>query len=562
MIAPPEVGSTPGGTPAGGVESRRQAWSRRAEWRLTLGAFVIAEVLAGGLSVVKAASGGQPETFDLGNYEYYSGFAQLHGFRSPVALPGLLQTYLDGQINTVYYLLITHLHARPAVAAIALLQSLAVSLLAVLVWKLARRLGGSPVAAAIAGLLAGAGAFLAPIYGIEVGETSSDSLLALPLFAAAALLYRSVTASPASRRAASRDAAIAGLLLGVAGALKFTTGPFIVAILIGFCLALLAGRRRSGRDLRRCLLLAVLPAGVALVAALALYLPTALLLWHRYRDPVFPYFNGIFHSPDLRPGNYRDGRWTARSPTSFLLHYSRLLVGGDNYHNGTSQWPVRSPVMFFGIAVATVGLVIELIRRRKPEALFLEFSLVGGFALSEAVFGIYRYLAPIEMAAPAVVISLVLLYRLRPALTVLAVAAGVAVGSIFALEPRLGSSQAFGPSYFAVPAGAFSDLKDAGVVMAGPGPLAYLVPYLPESTELVRAGGNLDGVMSNAWWSHVTHVVRERQLPWWVLFQTGTFHKVPPALRLVGFSGTYGDCHEVITRMAHVTVCRLPPLPP
>jgi len=43
--------------------------------------------------------------------------------------------------------------------------------------------------------------------------------------------------------------------------------------------------------------------------------------------------------------------------------------------------------------------------------------------------------------------------------------------------------------------------------------------------------------MSNAWWSHVTHVVRER-IALVGLFQTGTFHKVPPALRLVGFSGT------------------------
>ncbi len=370
------------------------------------------------------------------------------------------------------------------------------------------------------------------------------------------------SASDDNKRPGFGQAAGAGVLLGIAAALKFTTGPFVVAILVAFGVALLAGRRRRGWSLRRCLLLAAVPAAIALVTTVVLYLPTALLLWHRYHDPVFPYFNGIFHSPDLRPGNYRDGRWTARSPTSFLLHYSRLLVGGDNYHNGTSQWPVRSPVAFFGIALTAIGLVVELIRRRKPEALFLEVCLVGGFALSEAVFGIYRYLAPIEMAAPAVVVSLVFIYRLRPAFSVIVLAGGVALGSVFALEPRLGSAQAFGPSYFAVPRGAFSDLNGAGTVVAGPGPLGYLVPYLPESTELVRAGGNLDGVMSHAWWAHVTNVVRTSRRPWWVLYQTGTFQKVPSALRLIGFSGSYGDCHQVITRMAHVTVCRLPPPAP
>jgi hypothetical protein len=543
------------------IETTEHPPGRYDGWRFTLGAFVVVEMLAGVLSVVRAVIGGMPETFDLGNYEYYSGFAALHGWRSPIALPGLLQTYLDPQLNTIYYLLISHLHARPAVAAIALLQSLPVSLVAILVWKLARRAGGSPVASAIAGFLAGTGAIFAPIYGSELGETSSDALLALPLVAAVALLYRCV-AVPGTRRAGWRDSAIAGLLLGIAGALKFTTAPFAVAILVGFFLALLVGRSRPGWDLRRCLLLGTLPAAAALVSAAAIYLPTALLLWHRYHDPVFPYFNSIFHSADLLPGSYRDQRWTARTPMSFLLHYTRLLVGGDNYRNGTSQWPVRSPVMFFGIAASAVALVAELVRRHHPEALFLELSLVGGFALSEAVFGIYRYLAPIEMSAAAVVISLIFIYRRRPAslvplLTVLAV--GLAMGSLFALQPKLGATEGFGPSYFDVPPRAFSHQARAGVVIAGPGPLGYLVPYIPASTELVRTGGNLDEVMSDAWWAHVADVVRASGVRWWVVYQTGTVKKIPAALRQIGFSGAFRGCRPILTRMAQLTVCPLPP---
>lgn len=535
-------------------------------WRLTLGAFVVAEVLAGVLSVVKVVSGGRiPETFDLGNYEYYAGYAQVHGFRSPIALPGLLQTYLDTQLNTIYYVLIANLHARPAVSVIALLQSFPVALVAVLVWKLALRAGGSPVISAAAGLLAGAGAFLAPIYGIELGETASDSLLALPLIGAAALLYRTVLVAR-KERPGFRDAAFAGLLLGIAGELKFTTGPFIVAMLLAFLLALVFARPREGWDLRRCLLLAGLPAAVALFTAVVLYLPTALLLWHRYHDPVFPYFNGIFHSADLRPGNYRDQRWTVRSPMSFLLHYTRLLIGGDNYHNGTSQWPVRSPVMFFGIALTAVCLVFELVKRQHPEALFLEFSLVGGFVLSEAVFGIYRYLAPVEMTAVAVLVSLVFIYRPRsvPWLPLAAVlwlpvaAVLLAVGSLFALEPRLGSAEAFGPSFFDVPPGTFSAQAGGGLVLAGPAPLGYLVPYVPANTALVRTGGNLDQVMSAAWWSHVATVVRANHVRWWVVFDSGTLKSIHPALRQIGFSGYFSDCQKLITRMGRLEVCRLP----
>ncbi len=56
-------------------------------------------------------------------------------------------------------------------------------------------------------------------------------------------------------------------------------------------------------------------------------------------------------------------------------------------------------------------LVVDLIKRDKPKAIFLEISLLVGFLLWAVVLGFYRYLAPLEMAAAAVVVMLVALHR-------------------------------------------------------------------------------------------------------------------------------------------------------
>jgi hypothetical protein len=232
-----------------------------------------------------------------------------------------------------------------------------------------------------------------------------------------------------------------------------------------------------------------------------------------------------------------------------------LFVGGDNRHNGTSQWPVRSPVVFFALAITAVMLVMDLIRWKRPEVLFLELSLLGAFLLSEIVFGIYRYLAPVEMTAVAVLISLLFLNRLQHTAVVLLIAGGVALGSVFAIDSNLGSRNPYGSSYFAIRGHAFADLSGAGVILAGPGPLGYLVPFLPANTVLVRAGGDLDQVMSTTWWTHVAAAVRERHVTWWVVYQAGTRSTVPAALRQIGLPGTFGACHLVSSVGIKVRVC-------
>jgi hypothetical protein len=516
---------------------------------------------------------GKPITFDAANYQYYTGYAEIHGYGDPLSLPGGLETYLDPQLNTLYYLLINYLPVRFAVYAIAALQSLVVSGLGLLVWAGVRRRSSSHYVPIAAGLLAAAGAYFAPIFAIETAETSSDALLAILVFAAAALLFQIIPVSVS--RTSYLKAVGAGLILGIDAELKFTQAAFGIALVAGFALALLAdsGRRSLGRSLKQCLGLVVAVVLPAVIVAVALYLPEGLFLWHRFHDPLFPFYNGVFHSADLKPGDFSPG-YVARTPTSLWQHFSQLVVGGANAPNGFYQWKLRSPVLFCSLIAVFLGLVYDLVKRTRPQAIFLEGSFILGFLLWAILFGFYRYVAPLEIAAAATVVLVASLHwpdadseagalppgrlrRLAQPLALGVIALAFLVGAPLSVYSRLGNPAAFGTSYFGVSANAFKPLAGDGIVFAG-SPLGYLVPELPAGTEIVSVGGSAEEVMSRGWWKHVKSVVQASHRKWWLVSSPLSDKATLRYLAQIGFPPVIGTCHTVGTDVTVLDVCELP----
>ncbi len=537
--------------PAGLITAaERPLRTATGRWDGWLPALVVLAIYVVGfllLSALRVHEIGKPMTFDAGNYEYYSGYADLHGWASPIALPGQLETYLDAQLNVFYYLLISHSSAATTVYTIASLQSLACSAIAFFGFLVGRRISGSLPLSFFAGGVAGTSAFVAPLHIAELGETSSDVLLSVLIFCGAALLYRIIGLERAGA-GAYVSAAVAGVLLGAAAEFKFTEGAFSVSVVLAFAVALLVARRRSGWRVRQLLLLLLAVVAPMLVVAAALYAPEAVFLSHRYGDPFFPLLNGIFKAPYLQAGNYNPG-YAANTLASLWDHFIRLVAGGDIGHNlnGLYLEQVRSPALFFALVIVAVALVVDLFRRDKPEALFLEVAFLAGYLIWALLFGFYRYLAPAEMAAGGIVIILVFLHGLHRAVTLVVVAALLAIAVPFSIYAVVGGREGFGSSYFGISKAEFANLQGDGVIMAGDTPMAYVVPDLPQDIELVRTGINLTHVMNAAWWVHVTDVLRANPRRHWIMLYGGQTQHLSAYLRLIGFPGGYSDCRVVPT---------------
>jgi hypothetical protein len=527
-----------------------ELWRAPRFWQVWVGF----EIVFGLVSVLIALHEGKSITSDMTNYEFYSGYGLLHGFGTPYSLAGDLQTYTDASLNVVYYVLVAHTPPWFVTTAIALLQSLSLATVAVLVWRYsANRMG--PAGALAAGAIAGGAALVAPNYISELGSTMSDTVLTLGTVVAVALLYRVLQREQRSSSDV-RDVILAAVVLGLTSGLKYTNAPYAVAVVFAFAAAVLfapAGNRWTARQRLRVLGTLV---AVILAVAVIINLPTEILLWRWYRDPIFPYMNGLFHSPYLLSGDWSDVRWVARSPLSLWQHTIRLIVGGAARHNGLSEEQVRSPALFVGLVITTVLFAVDLAKRRRAEAIFLELSVLLGFVLWAVAFGYYRYLAPLEMVIPAGSLVLIIGHMQSPKRSARILLTGVA--ALLALSASVSRYQNWGHSslsgsYFDVRASEFASIRSTEVVIAD-GSLGFVVPYLPNNHDIVRIGGNLLEVMSNKWWSMVTKQLRHHH-SLALLFPAQKVDTLLGDMANLGVAVSVHSCRVVKTPFVHVGIC-------
>lgn len=528
--------------------SRPRSWYERWDLRLWI-PVSLAFMVFSALQVLRE---GKPLGFDLENYEFSGGFGAVHGFGNPTALVGLLQTYQDAEINALYYVMIDHLSARTAVIAVTLLQSLSLTAIAIVTRIALARLGVSHRLSVITGVLAGLAAGLCPIYLDELGSSNSDALLILPIVVSTALLARALVS--AGSRPGYRAAVAGGALLGLAVDLKWTLFVYAGGLYLGYFAGLAFSGGWRGRGRRRTVVSAFLPVSATVGAAALTYAPLGILLWRRYRNPAFPYFNGVFPSVYVRPGNFRDRRYVATSLSDLWRDFTALVYSPHGEHLIGSVG-ARSPLLFAALITVMASWCYELAIRRRPLAVFLTTSYLSVFVLWAFAFGIYRYLAAEESVAAAVIavcLADVLRYRAIVLVTEALLVAGCLLTSVY---PTLGRA-GFAGSYFGLSRGEFSGLAHSGVVIAGDPALGFVEPYLPAGVWVVRTGGNLEGLMTPLWWDHVAQQVRATRRPWVVIYQEAFRGEAVTQLEQAGLSGHISRCHSLPSAAGTLRVCQ------
>lgn len=362
---------------------------RRAMW--------IVPVLFGLLSVCL----GQDENWDLRNYHWYNAYALLNGRLDIDMAPGQWQSYFNPLIDLPYYLLSTALPGP----VVGFVMGLAHGLNFVVLLAIARRLLGERAdTARLALLLALAGACGAAFLS-ELGNTMGDNLTALLVLSSLLVVLRHWDRLHAWSSATAGVMLLSGLLMGLGTGLKLTNATYAAAL----CIALVLGLPAAPR-LRFAL---AFTQGVAVLAGM---LVTGgywwLEMWQRFGNPLFPQFNNVFRSPLAQQLGVIDDFHLPRHaleavfwPFIFAIDVGRV-----------SEIPLTLTVVPVLYALALLFLVVraaEAFLGRKahatlsPRARFLLiFALVSYLAWMK-LFGIYRYLVPLELLAPLLVWILV-----------------------------------------------------------------------------------------------------------------------------------------------------------
>jgi hypothetical protein len=350
---------------------------------------------------------GADANWDLYNYHLYNPFAWLHGKLQTDLAPAGMQTYFNPLLDSALYVLNAHLPSRVVGFLLGVLHGMTF----VLIVAIAREVWPSsssderyrlPILLAAAGCLTAN--FLSGL-GNSMGDDTT-ALLVLGGLLVALSNWRRLGARAAGAFAAS---IVSGLLVGFATGLKLTNAVFAVAL----CLSLLS---YPGTLATRVHIAFVF--GIGVLAGMAVTTGFWMLhLWQQFGNPLYPQFGKFFPNSLTAPVAQGDMRWLPHNLVETLLW--PFIIAADSKRVG--ETPIRQ-IIWPIVYVVLVGWVLVQIARRingqrpdrlEPKQRLVLLFVVLGFVVWMKLFSIYRYIVPIEVLAPMVVV--LLLDRLLPA---------------------------------------------------------------------------------------------------------------------------------------------------
>ena len=418
-------------------------------------AIILASMAAGALYTLAT---GEDANWDWQNYHDYNVWALMHGRYGLDVAPAGFQTYFN---PLVYFPVYWLRHALPAPLGLAIIGAVHGLNLALIVWLMRRLLGQAvlPTMAAVA--IAATG----PMALSETGTSFTDVVLSLPLIAAFGLILTG------DHNGQSRRILLAGLLIGASVGLKLTS----VVFALGAVVAVLLGANPLGA-------LMWLGLGGAL-GSVVTHGAWSAMLWRDLGNPIFPLFNGLFQSPELRSTNILDLQFLPRNAFDALAYPFYWLAGIPR----SSEFVFRDARFAVVSLLVPIAIVIRILRgtpifTRRDVQFFALFGV--SYAAWLQLFAIQRYAVVLELLCGPLIVLLIA--RLRPrwsskasSVTMLAIAAAIALWSQPGDWWRRPWSDPYRPEIPQV-------LQQPAIYMLLDKPMGYIAPLLPPDSRFYQ----------------------------------------------------------------------------
>jgi hypothetical protein len=438
--------------------------------------------VAGAVSVAL----GKDASWDLRNYHWYNAWALLNDRLGHDIAPAQLQTYHNPLADLPFYALVQSLGEPRAVAfAMGLWVALGAFFLLRILFLLFpfdrdRANGALWIAASALIGLTGVAGLVA--WGATFNEWPSIALAMAGLWLAARAAIEGEDRRP-------RAFAAAGFLFGCAIGLKLTFAAYGLGFLAA-CLAHGTVRERLKRPL-------VAGAFMAL-GFLATYGWWGWILWREFANPFFPYFNATFQSPWWEPTDLFDRNFGPRNWRQWIF-FPIFFVRDQRLVAEVGFRDLRIAVLFALVVMCWLASRWRNLRENPNAAAppdgredgawrgLVLFALVSYLAWLK-LFGVYRYLAALELVSGALIVGCVVYLAPRG---IFRVALVLGLTMLLVATTRVGEGwgrAAFGERYFDVQA---PELPPGSLVIVGyRHPLAYAIPFFRTDTRFVSPANN------------------------------------------------------------------------
>jgi hypothetical protein len=349
----------------------------------------------------------------------------------------------------------------------------------------------------------------------ELGNTMGDNTTAVFCLAAVlAVLYgEKVDRSRVRQRLFIM--LLSGFIMGLGVGLKLTNAPYAIALFAG--LLALEGTVKFKLLSMTSFGIGVL-VGVGVTGGYWFY-----TMWLNFGNPFFPQFGSIFPNPLVAKVNVADTTWVPKGALRNILW--PFLISANSKNAGQ--------IVFFQIVWAIVYplLIIAGLKKIFPQrfkagaasldgsARFILVAIVTGFVIWMRLFGIYRYLIPMDLLAPLAIF--ILLNYLMPEIAALHVskwfvAVSIALtfaGGIHTWEHARWTKELLNVEVPPLPA----PEKTTVIITEGTPPWSWIALKFPVQVAFIQINGNFP--QGPGFHQKVEDIVKQRAGPVYALFK-------------------------------------------
>jgi hypothetical protein len=478
---------------------------------------------------------GQDANWDLKNYHWYNAYAFLNHRLGWDIAPAMLMTYYNPLFDLVNYFLIKS-SPTPRIAEFFLgtFHGVAVYFL----FKIA-----SFIISAEQERLKYFYIFLAVLLGVtgaasfpQIGTTHNESQINVFIMAAVFLALKFINSAELKR---SYFCLLAAFILGLGVGLKLTAISYAIA----FFSALLFYKKPDAVLIKWIFMAEV-------VFCLGFFATAGFWLWTLYihfHNPLFPYYNNIFHSPYIADANFTDRRFI---PIDFWrgLFYPFYWLRKNTFVEEMPMADARgATVIVLGILFAGCALYKKFSANNENASVrFLLIFLSVSYIVWLFQFSIYRYTIPINFLAGIFIVYFCLRLFKSPVFQLM----GVLIVSLLVLmttkQPNWGRVP-YGKSFFEVQAPAIA--KNSTVLLVGDHPVAYLISHFPVGVRFVGFYNNIVNPSNPMLEKEVVNIVQKHRGPLYVMFDITFKEQAVNILKKQGLIIDNKHCRFIVSNL-------------
>ena len=546
------MSAAPDTLPAAALQPSRDSEARRTAARSRLAVYAACTLIA----LIVNCFLGQDVEWDTLQYHLYAGFSALHDRFGQDYFAAGPQSYFNPYIYVPFY---TMVRAGLSPFAVSTVLALAQSTLLWLTYELG--VCAAPSSQGRLRLVCGAGAaafaFLNPVLLYQVGSSYADITTAIPALAGWLLLAYAV------RMPRPALVVAAGLLLGAAAGLKLTNTVHAVSA----AAMLIMLPRSLGSRLRYAVAYgASLAVGLALVLA-----PWSYRLAQHFGNPLFPMFNGGFHSAQHASGSLRHFRFIPDSFADALWRPFAIAQPDSMVHVEYMAPDVRYAALLLLCAAVVAHRLWQRRRGAAPVPahdpgdarvlVALGCGLVTDWVLWLHASGNGRYFLPIASVAGVLFVALLLrAFALRTAVGIIALVFMVQGVQLYLGTDRRDGELAWDHPWLEVHLPPKIAAAEANLYLTmGVQANAFIAPYLPPGSGLINFDGTVAMSLHGANGERVAALLRRYGPQHVRVLVTGSsLHEggkeapqrsnVDDALARLGLRADASDCETITAR--------------